>query len=419
MTMHWLALILLILSTSACGIFTSQPAAPAPIIQETTSSDTIVTNTPTSPGAFPEPTSLSGPSTNFTLPGPETVTWRSFMDGFNDPLLLTHAGDERLFIVEQDGLIWVIEDGQKVQEPFLDIRHLVSVEPNERGLLGLAFHPNYDETGRFFVNYTNLRGNTTISSFFTSSNRNKADTTSESILLEINQPFSNHNGGGIAFGPDSYLYIGTGDGGSAGDPNGFGQNLNVLLGKMLRLDIDSQQPYAIPADNPFIDKDGLGEIWAYGLRNPWRFSFDALTGDLYMGDVGQNAWEEVNFQSADSQGGLNYGWNIMEGSHAFSEGDQTGLTLPVAEYDHSRGCSITGGVVVRDSQLPGWEGVYLYGDYCSGQIWGLIRDEGGGWTNLSLYESGVRISSFGLDSSNRVYLVDHGGKIYRLDPQSP
>jgi glucose/arabinose dehydrogenase len=414
--MQWFALILLILSTSACGIFNSQPAAPAPIIQGGKSSDTIVTNTPASTVAFPDPTSRSDPSTNFTLPAPETATWRSFMDGFDKPLLLTHAGDERLFVVEQDGLIWVIEDGQKVQEPFLDISDIVGADASERGLLGLAFHPNYDETGRFFVNYTNLRGNTTISSFFVSSDRNKADTTSEVILLDISQPFSNHNGGGIAFGPDGYLYLGTGDGGSGGDPNGFGQNLNVLLGKMLRLDIDSQQPYAIPADNPFIDKEGLGEIWAYGLRNPWRFAFDPLIGDLYMGDVGQNAWEEVNFQSADSHGGLNYGWNIMEGSHAFSEGDQSGLTLPVAEYDHSHGCSITGGVVVRDSELPRWGGVYLYGDFCSGQIWGLIRNEGGAWTNLALYKSGASISSFGLDSSDRVYLVDHGGTIFRLEP---
>ena len=413
--MQWMAFILLILFTSACGIFNSQSTAPAPIIQESSSSDTLATNIPASPDALPDPTSLSGPSMNFTLPDPETATWRSFMDGFDNPLSLTHAGDERLFIAEQDGLIWIIENGQRINEPFLDIRDLVGTDGNERGLLGIAFHPEYEQTGRFFVNYTDLRGNTTISSFLVSSDPNKADPTSESIVLNISQPFSNHNGGGIAFGPDGYLYIGTGDGGSGGDPNGFGQNLNILLGKMLRLDIDSQQPYAIPDDNPFIDKDGLGEIWAYGLRNPWRFSFDALLGDLYVGDVGQNAWEEVNFQSADSHGGLNYGWNIMEGSHAFSEGDQTGLTLPVAEYDHSQGCSITGGVVVRDSQLPRWGGVYLYGDYCSGQIWGLIRDEGGEWTNLALYESGARISSFGLDSSDRVYLVDHGGTIFRLD----
>lgn len=413
--MQWMAFILLILFTSACGIINSQPATPAPIIQESTSSDTLATNTPASPDALPDPTNLSGPSMNFTLPDPETATWRSFMDGFDNPLSLTHAGDERLFIAEQEGLIWIIENGQRINEPFLDIRDLVGTDGNERGFLGIAFHSEYEQTGRFFVNYTDLRGNTTISSFLVSSDPNKADPTSESIVLNIPQPFSNHNGGGMAFGPDGYLYIGTGDGGSGGDPNGFGQNLNILLGKMLRLDIDSQQPYAIPDDNPFIDKDGLGEIWAYGLRNPWRFSFDALLGDLYVGDVGQNAWEEVNFQFADSHGGLNYGWNVMEGSHAFSEGDQTGLTLPVAEYDHSQGCSITGGVVVRDSQLPRWGGVYLYGDYCSGQIWGLIRDEGGEWTNLALYESGARISSFGLDSSNRVYLVDHGGTIFRLE----
>ena len=417
--MHWLAIFLLVLSTSACSVFNTQPYAPAPIIQEGTSSDVTVPKTQTSPADFPEPTSRSSPSTNFSLPDPGTATWQLIRDDFDKPLLLTHAGDERLFVGEQDGLVWIIEDGQKVQEPFLDIRHLVGADANERGFLGLAFHPTFNENGRFFVNYTNLRGNTTISSFSVSPDQNKADATSEVILLDITQPFSNHNGGGIAFGPNGYLYIGTGDGGSGGDPNGFGQNLNVHLGKILRLDIDSQHPYAIPADNPFIDDDGLGEIWAFGLRNPWRFIFDPMNGDLYIGDVGQNAWEEVNFQPARSPGGQNYGWNIMEGSHTFQEGDQTGLTFPIAEYDHSQGCSITGGVVVRDPRLPAWDGTYLYGDYCSGFIWGIIRDEQGEWINQTLYESEVSISSFGTDQAGRVYLVDHGGKIYRLDPSSP
>ncbi len=415
MTKPWLTLIVLVLSTSACGIFNSQPAAPAPIIQESTSSNSVASNTPASSEASPEPTNLSGLSTNFTLPDPATAVWRPFMDGFNNPVLLAHAGDERSFIVEQDGLIWVIENGRRINEPFLDIQDRVGTDANERGLLGLAFHPEFEQTGRFFVNYTDLRGNTTVSSFLVGSDPNIADPASESIVLYITQPFPNHNGGGIAFGPDGYLYIGTGDGGSGGDPNGFGQNLNVLLGKMLRLDIDSQGPYAIPYDNPFVEQDGLEEIWASGLRNPWRFTFDPQLGDLYMGDVGQDAWEEVNFQAADSPGGLNFGWNIMEGSHPFREGDQTGLALPIAEYDHSQGCSITGGVVVRDSQLPEWGGVYLYGDYCSGQIWGLIRNEGGEWINLALYESRARISSFGLDSSDRVYLVDHQGAIFRLE----
>jgi len=233
------------------------------------------------------------------------------------------------------------------------------------------------------------------------------------VLLHIEQPYANHNGGGLAFGPDGYLYIATGDGGSAGDPEGNGQRLDTLLGKLLRLDVDSAEPYAIPPDNPF--RDGTRpEIWAYGLRNPWRFAFDRLTGDLYIGDVGQGDWEEIDFQPAGAPGGINYGWNLREGVHPYTSDATAGLTDPVAEYSHASGCSVTGGVVVRSPSLPEWTGVYLYGDYCSGRIWGMVRDERGMWQNAALFETGLRISSFGVDAEAEVYLLDHGGSLYRL-----
>jgi glucose/arabinose dehydrogenase len=236
-----------------------------------------------------------------------------------------------------------------------------------------------------------------------------ADPSTEEILLTIAQPYGNHNGGHLVFGPDDLLYIGTGDGGSAGDPDGNAQNLNSLLGKMLRLNVD-KLPYSIPPDNPF----GT-EIWAYGLRNPWRFSFDRATGDLFIGDVGQNQWEEIHFWAGGTPGGANFGWDFFEGSHPY-EGtvpDDLSLINPIAEYDHSFGCSVTGGVVYRGA-MPEWQGVYLYGDYCSGRVWGLLRNPQGGWMHAQLFETGTRISSFGEDENGEVYLVDHGGRVYNL-----
>ena len=409
-------LALWMLTISACGLGPSELSDPVPVTSEPVSTERIVEPPQATNETDNELAEEEGAVRVNILPDPTTATWELVVSEFSKPLLLTHAGDDRLFIVEQEGLVWIIENGQKYQEPFLDIRDQVGTDGNERGLLGLAFHPNYEQDGRLFVNYTNLNGRTIISSFLVSEDPNKTENTSEQVILEIPQPFSNHNGGALNFGADGYLYIGTGDGGSGGDPNNYGQSLGILLGKLLRIDIDTGAPYSIPDDNPFAKQDGLDEIWAYGLRNPWRIAFDPLTGDLFMGDVGQNSIEEVNFQPGDSPGGENYGWNIMEGSQTFREGDQSELTLPVAEYDHSQGCSITGGVVVRDPQLPDWDGVYLYGDYCTGIIWGLTRDAQGAWIHEKLYESGVRISSFGTDSLDRVYLVDHGGKIYRLDP---
>jgi glucose/arabinose dehydrogenase len=310
----------------------------------------------------------------------------------------------------------VIEDGLRFPDPLLDIRQWVNDRGNEQGLLGLAFHPNYPENGYFFVNYTNPQGSTVIARFETSPDSDVVDPESQQIILQFEQPYRNHNGGGLAFGPDGYLYIGTGDGGSGGDPLENGQRLDTFLGKMLRIDVDSGDPYAIPPDNPFALGGGLLEIWAYGLRNPWRFAFDSLTGDLFIGDVGQGDWEEINFQPADNPGGVNYGWNIREGGHPYAGDTTQGLIDPVAEYSHREGVSVTGGYVIRDISLPDWQGVYLYGDFGSGMIWGLIRDEQEVWQSGVLFETNFSISSFGQDAEGRIYLTDfRSGGIYRLE----
>jgi glucose/arabinose dehydrogenase len=358
---------------------------------------------------------IEGASNATILPDPTTATWVQVAGDFRRPLALTHANDERIFVVEQEGVIWILKNGERLTEPFLDLRQRVNDRSSEQGLLGLAFHPDYISNGYFFVNYTGSNGETRISQFSRSEDPNRADVNTEKLLLTIDQPYGNHNGGSIIFGPDGNLYIGTGDGGSGGDPLGNGQNLETLLGKILRLDIDTAQPYAIPTDNPFVQGGGLPETWAYGLRNPWRITFDTVSGDLYIADVGQNQWEEINYQPASSFGGENYGWNLREGAHTYTDGEAD-WEDPVAEYSHDIGCSVTGGEVVRDPRMPAWAGLYLYGDYCSGRIWGLLRAEDGAWQSQLLYESNFTISAFGQDSEGRIYLVDYHGGIYRLDP---
>ncbi len=338
---------------------------------------------------------------------------------FERPLFVTGANDglDRLFIVEQGGRVWIMQDGVVLSSPFLDVSALVSRNANERGLLGLAFHPNYAENGQFFINYTDVNGDTAVLRYRVSAdNPNLADPNSAEYVIRVGQPYPNHNGGDIAFGPDGYLYIGMGDGGSAGDPQRHAQNPQSLLGKMLRLDVHGGTPYAIPTDNPYVnDPRFLPEIWAIGLRNPWRFSFDRLTGDLYIADVGQNQWEEVNFQPADNSGGENYGWNIMEGTHRYSgEPVIEGLTAPFTEYNHSQGCSVTGGYVYRGSALPDLQGIYLFADYCSGLIWASARDASGTWQTTLFKESGLVISSFGQDDSGELYVVHHGGGVWKL-----
>ncbi|GAB4573273.1 MAG: PQQ-dependent sugar dehydrogenase [Anaerolineae bacterium] len=361
-------------------------------------------------------------------PDPEAVTFELVMDGFERALFVTHAGDGsgRLFVVEQTGRIWIITpEGERLPEPFLDLS--ASVTPingySEQGLLGLAFHPDFAENGRFFVNYTDRQGASVVAEYAVATNDpDRANPVSGRELLRVAQPFPNHNGGMLAFGPDGYLYISLGDGGSAGDPQANGQNPWTLLGSILRIDVDGEdRPYSVPEDNPFVAEGrGAPEIWAWGLRNVWRFSFDRATGDLYLADVGQNQWEEVNFQPADSPGGENYGWNRYEGTHPYSGGPAPeDMVLPVAEYAHNEGgCSVTGGYVYRGAAIPDMQGVYFYGDWCTGNVFTLYRDEAETWQyGLFTQLPGRLISSFGEDEAGELYLVDYNaGGIWRMVP---
>ncbi len=343
---------------------------------------------------------------------------------FKRPLDFQNAGDGsgRVFIVEQGGQIYVIETKPAVKaELFLDISNRIDNSGNEMGLLGLAFHPSFKENGLFFVNYTNSTS-TVISKFKTDpSNPNRADPLSEEIILTFTQPYSNHNGGQLAFGPnDGYLYIGVGDGGSGGDPNGNGQNCSTLLGKILRIDINKKDPglnYGIPPDNPFVNNSQgkREEIYAYGLRNPWRFSFDPQSGRLWAADVGQDRVEEIDLIDK----GKNYGWNIMEGSLCYnppSGCNTSGLELPVYEYQHPLGDAITGGYLYSGQKLPVLYGAYIYADYGTGLIWGLWYQEGNKPQNFTLANTKLNISSFGIDEDNELYLTSFDGKIYNLKP---
>ncbi|OGO19008.1 MAG: hypothetical protein A2Z14_04645 [Chloroflexi bacterium RBG_16_48_8] len=396
-----------------------EPEQPPPTqtIFTITETPPLMTPSPEEPDFDAAPTAGTKPESQSVsqLPDASRYSWTLVADNFQKPLDLTYAGDDRLFVVEQSGIIRILQDDQVLPEPFLDIRDRVNDNASERGLLGLAFHPNYAENGFFFVNYTGEDGHTVVSRFQVSKDPNLADPDGEFVLLRIQQPYANHNGGGVKFGPDGMLYIGTGDGGSGGDPLGNGQRLDTLLGKILRINVDDALPYVIPSDNPFVEGGGLPEIWAFGLRNPWRFSFDRITGDLYIADVGQNLWEEVNFLPAGSPGGVNYGWNLREGAHSFASEMTERLTDPVAEYSHELGCSVTGGVVVRNLPLPAWNGIYLYGDYCTGTIWGLLLTEDGIWQEAQLFDTDFFIASFGEDASGEIYLADYRGGVYRLE----
>lgn len=335
---------------------------------------------------------------------------------FERPVLLTHAGDGsgQVYVVEQHGVIHRIDPATPERtDVFLDISPRVSRRGNEEGLLGLAFDPGFGENGRFYVYYSAASPRRSVLSRFETGSGGLGDPASESVLLEVPQPFSNHNGGMIEFGPDGMLYVALGDGGSAGDPQRHGQDLGTLLGSILRIDVapEGSAPYAIPADNPFVGQSGArGEIWAYGLRNAWRFSFDRETGDLWTGDVGQNALEEVDVVRR----GGNYGWNVMEGSRCFrsSSCNADDFEPPVAEYGREMGCSITGGYVYRGARLPDLRGVYLYADFCSGRIWGLRYDGERVTEQGQLARAEFQIPSFGEDEAGEVYVLGFDGGIY-------
>jgi glucose/arabinose dehydrogenase len=355
---------------------------------------------------------------------PDEIVLELVADGFSRPVAVRNAGDgsRRLFVVEQDGRILVVENGTVRTEPFLDIVSQVQSGGNEQGLLGLAFHPDFEENGFFFVDYTfNPAGSgpdvTRVSRFTVSAgDPNLADFGSEVVLLQFDQDFSNHNGGDLHFGPDGYLYVATGDGGSARDPNARAQDLGSLLGKLLRIDVDGGTPYAAPPDNPFVGTPAARpEIWAYGLRNPWRFSFDRTTGDLFIGDVGQNEIEEIDFQHAASSGGENYGWSCMEGESQvnFNPCDGMPLTAPILVYDHRLGCSVTGGYRYRGA-IAAMQSLYVFGDFCSGRIW-FAAETDGEWNAEEWTDTGISISSFGEDESGELYVADLSrGEVYRF-----
>ncbi|MGI8549322.1 MAG: PQQ-dependent sugar dehydrogenase [Dehalococcoidia bacterium] len=358
-----------------------------------------------------------------------TLGLQQVASGLTQPVFLTGAGDGsgRLFVVGRTGIIQIIANGSTLATPFLDIQTIVNSNGGEQGLLGLAFHPDFQNNHRLFVAYTAHSptgdGDVTIAEYHVSStDKNQADSSNGRVLIAIPHFSNNHNGGMIAFGGDGYLYAGTGDGGGEGDPRGNGQNPNSLLGKILRIDVNSAsqgKPYGIPSSNPFADgQRGQPEIWAYGLRNPWRFSFDRTKGDLYIGDVGQDAWEEVDFQSNGDPGGENYGWNTMEGDHCYSPAsgcNRSGVTLPVWEYGHDPECAIIGGYVYRGAAFPAMAGAYFYADFCSGGFWALYQSSDRQWHSVQLLQAEIMPVSFGQDDQAELYIIDGAtGTIYRL-----
>ncbi len=414
------------------------------------------TTTPTQTAASPLiPTDRSGvivPSES--LPVELSLQAEMVAEGLVDPVnvVSAHDGSGRLFVVERHGVIRIVTpEGQVMEDPFLDLQDIVLAAFLEQGMYDIEFHPNYAENGRFFVHFAEIlrNGDGMIVEYQVSSeDPNKADPESARVILQLEQPWANHNGGELAFGPDGYLYIGSGDGGWEGDPLAAGQDLSTLLGKLLRIDVDVQgvRPYAIPPDNPFADElspdlvqlfgipeeefanmhvEARPEIWAYGLRNPWKFSFDRETGDLYMPDVGQHWWEEINFQPADSQGGENYGWDFLMGSHCFpveqEACDSVGV-LPVAEYGHAEhgGCAIVGMGIYRGDQYPQMNGIYFSGDYCSGKIWGLMQDGNGGWAYGLVLDTNTQITGAGEDENGDIYFTtcncNYGGPIPQENP---
>ena len=367
------------------------------------------------------PAAASALSSRRAAASPIAVRLVEIARGLRHPLFATHAGDGggRLFVVEQGGTIRIVRDGKLVERPFLDASKLLDTDAGERGLLGLAFAPDYRRSGVFYIAHTAPGPAGKITRLRVSDDPDRADPATASTVLSMDDPASNHNGGMIAFGPDGKLWIGTGDGGRGGDPWDNARDPRSLLGKMLRIDPAGER-YAIPPDNPFARSGGRPEVWALGLRNPWRFSFDRATGELWIGDVGQNAREEIDVEDPRTGGGRHYGWKTMEGRHCFSPGkgcETKGLELPIHDYGHDEGCSVTGGYVYRGKAIPALVGHYLFSDYCTGTLWSLVRDREGHATVSTLLESRRQVSSFGEDEAGELYLCDHaGGLVLKLAP---
>jgi glucose/arabinose dehydrogenase len=367
-----------------------------------------------------EPPAVAPPSelTESALP---RVRLNEVASGLDRPLFVTHAGDGsgRLFVVEQTGRIWILRGAERSARPYLDARSLLDESSGERGLLGLAFAPDFAQTGVLFLSHTAAGPANVVTRLAVDPAAEEVSVAGAERVLAIDDPAHNHNGGMIAFGPDGYLWIGTGDGGRAGDPWDNARDPGSRLGKMLRIDV-STRPYRIPPDNPFLGRRGAApEVWALGLRNPWRFSFDRKTGELWIGDVGQGAWEEIDVEDPKAGGGRNYGWRTMEGGHCFDPRrgcDSVGLTLPIHEYGHGQGCSVTGGYVYRGRAIPALAGHYLFSDYCRGTVWALSRGEAGTARVEVLIESRRPVSSFGEGPDGELYLCDHQGAVLRIDP---
>ena len=397
---------------AACG-GAQAPSSPAPRSEAPASASPEPSVAPSGDVGSPSPAGSSvSPGGGAFDPEGVRLSLEPVVDELASPLAVTHAGDGsgRIFVLEQGGQIRIVRDGRLVGDPFLDIGDRLTAG-GESGLLGLAFHPDFPADPRFFVNYTDLEGDTIVASFTAEAGTNRADGGSEVVLLRIDQPYSNHNGGALAFGPDGYLYISTGDGGSGGDPHDNGQRLDTLLGKILRIDVDGSSGdarYAVPPDNPFVDQsDTLPEIWHLGLRNPWRMSFDRESGDLWIGDVGQGSWEEIDLARAGT-GGLNFGWNRVEGFECFvgDSCDDPAFTPPVTVYSHDFGCSVIGGIVYRGTAQPLLTGGYVYSDYCSGHLWVLDPTNDGPLDGRLVAETGRNLSAIGEDEAGEAYATD-------------
>ena len=375
-------------------------------------------------GAKPATTIAAAPAAY--NPNGVAISLRQVVGTFDHPVLVTSPrdGSRRLFVVEQTGRVRIIQGGAVLATPFMDLSTIIS-NTGERGLLGLAFHPAFKTNHKVYVNYTNRAGNTVIAEYrVLTTNPNRVASTAR-IIMVIGQPDPNHNGGGIAFGPDGFLYIGMGDGGSGGDPQNRAQSLNSLLGKMLRIDVNGRtatKAYRVPSTNPYVGRTGLDEIWSRGLRNPWRWSFDRLKGDLWIGDVGQDRYEEIDRSTAASGRGraVNYGWRVLEGRHCYNPATncvRTGKTMPIVEYSHTAGpgCSVTGGYVYRGAAFPMLTGGYFFADYCSGKIWTISSAAASPATRVELLDTSLNISSFGQDDAGELYVTDHtGGGIYKV-----